>query len=98
MTRSNEVESLAEVLRMIGGSDDFISSILVAGFIQTFKESVSVYVWTAEDRGKNAECIEVDVWRMDEDKNGYGPLIQLIVPKKYKYLFEESEDENNSQI
>lgn len=78
VNRSGEVESLADILTMIGGTNDYMAAIMIAAYINVYKESVSV------ETSHFLDTIMVHVYNKK-----YPPklLIDVTLPDKYADLF-----------
>lgn len=74
----NEVESLTEVLKMIGGNNDYMAAIILTAFVEMYKDSVNVFI------GEELESVYIHIYNKK-----YPPkmLIDAVLPKKYEDLF-----------
>ena len=77
--KSNEVETLQECIRMIGGPEEYQEAVVFAAYLKTFKNSLEYSLIDCQD----GQTFYVFIDR----KKGLGNKI----PNKYRYLFEEEE-------
>jgi len=81
---SNELESLLECIRMIGGSKEYQQALVLAAYARLFKKEL-VITFTEAEHGYF--CVS-----MRKASNFLDGSLNWKLPSKYKWMFEEEEN------
>lgn len=85
-SHSNEIESLIEFVRMIGGSKEYQQALIFAAYVRTFKHDLTVVLNPSTDK----KTFDINVYPNDGFQKN---LFQMELPMKYMWMFMEGWNE-----